>query len=119
MTSNVIQPTILEALQQFPLLTRLRMSLNFIDREFDPDTPQRRAAHWLLEGLPHLCTVAFSWEQKWWYYGFDMVVWREWDRSVLLRPPSPPSWQPSPVPPIIEGDAIPPWELDGHTEVAN
>ncbi|KAJ7101656.1 hypothetical protein C8R44DRAFT_859205 [Mycena epipterygia] len=113
---DVRDPVILEALQQFPLLTRLRISLNFMDREFDPDTPQRRVAHWLLEGLPNLRAVAFSWEQNWWYYGFDMVVWREWDRSVLLRPPSPPSWQPSPVPPIIDEDAIPPWELDGHTE---
>jgi hypothetical protein len=109
----------LEALRQFPLLTRLHISLNFMDRKFDPDIPQRRAAHWLLEGLPNLRTVAFSWEQKWWYYGFDMVVWREWDRSLLLRPLLPPSWQPSPVQPIIEGDAIPPWELDGHTEVIN
>ncbi|KAJ7217376.1 hypothetical protein C8J57DRAFT_1395853 [Mycena rebaudengoi] len=108
---DVRDSAILEALQHFPLLTHLRICLNFGDLRFDPDTPQRRAAHWLLEGLPNLRTVGFSWEQKWWYYGFDMLVWREWDRSVLLRPPSPPSMHPSPVPLIIEGEAIPPWEL--------
>jgi hypothetical protein len=90
-----------------------------MDREFDPETPQRRAAYWLLEGLPALRTVAFSWDRKWYYYGFDMVVWRERDRSVLLRAPSPPSWQPSPVPLIIEGDPIPPWEFDGHIEATH
>ncbi|KAJ7716426.1 hypothetical protein B0H16DRAFT_1801365 [Mycena metata] len=114
---DVRDPAILEALQQFPLLTRLRISLNFMDRQSDPETPQRRAAHWLLEGLPNLRTVAFSWERVWWVYGFDMVVWREWDRSVLLRAPSPPSSPPSPDPPIIEGIPIPPWELDGPAEV--
>ncbi|KAJ7023784.1 hypothetical protein C8F04DRAFT_1193094 [Mycena alexandri] len=108
---DVSDSAVLEALQRFPVLTHLHISLNFGDLRFDPDTPQRRAAHWLLEGLPNLRTVGFSWEQKWWYYGFEMLVWREWDRSVLLRPPSPPSWPPSPAPPIIEGEAIPPWEL--------
>ncbi|KAJ7721391.1 hypothetical protein B0H16DRAFT_1896514 [Mycena metata] len=114
MCPDVRDPTILDALQQFSLLTRLRISLNFMDREFDPDTPQRRAAHWVLQGLPNLCTVAFSWEQKFYTYGFDMVVWREWDRSVLVRPPSPPSWPPSPVPTMVEGVPMPPLELDGH-----
>ncbi|KAJ6544506.1 hypothetical protein B0H19DRAFT_1076610 [Mycena capillaripes] len=104
---------ILEALEQFSCLTRLRIPLNFMDRELDPDPPQRHAAHWLLEGLPNLRTVAFSWQQRWWCYGFDMVVWRKWDLRVLLRPPSPPPWPASPVPSVIEA-AIPPWELDGH-----
>jgi hypothetical protein len=85
-----------------------------MDREFDPEGPQRRAAHWLLDGLPSLQTVAFSWEQNWWVHGFDMVAWRVWDRSVLLRPPSPPPPELEPVREIVEGIAIPPWELDGH-----
>ncbi|KAJ7265211.1 hypothetical protein C8J57DRAFT_1622307 [Mycena rebaudengoi] len=94
---DVRDPTILEALQHFPLLTHLRISLNFMDPEFDPDGPPRRAAHWLFEGLPALHTVGFSLEQMWWYHGFDRVVWRVWDRSVLLRPPSPPQPEPEPV----------------------
>ncbi|KAJ7488590.1 hypothetical protein B0H11DRAFT_1913071 [Mycena galericulata] len=107
---DVRDPTILEALQHFLLLTHLRISLNFKDPEFDPDGPPRRAAHWLFEGLPALCTVAFSSEQMWWYHGFDRVVWRVWDRSVLLRPPSPLQPEPEPVGEPVLAVAIPPWE---------
>ncbi|KAJ7892715.1 hypothetical protein B0H13DRAFT_1886602 [Mycena leptocephala] len=101
------------ALQHFPLLAHLRIALDFVDRQFNPENPQRRAAHWLLEGLPAPQTVAFSWEQRWFAYWFDQVVWREWDCSILLRLPSPPPRSPSPVQEIIEAVAIPPWELDG------
>ncbi|KAJ7764108.1 hypothetical protein DFH07DRAFT_1059152 [Mycena maculata] len=107
---DVRDPTILEALKGFPLLTDLRISLNFMDRELDGEGVQRHAAHWMLEGLLGLLTVAFSWEQKWWYYGFNMVTWRAWDRTVLLRPPSPPPPEPSLVEEPIDRDPIPPWE---------
>ncbi|KAJ7824030.1 hypothetical protein B0H13DRAFT_1919363 [Mycena leptocephala] len=110
---DVRDPAILEALQHFPLLAHLRIALDFVDRQFNPENPQRRAAHWLLEGLPAPQTVAFSWEQRWFAYWFDQVVWREWDCSILLRLPSPPPRSPSPVQEIIEAVAIPPWELDG------
>jgi hypothetical protein len=84
--------------------------------EFDQEGVQRRAAHWLLEGLPGLYTVAFSWEQQWWFYGFEMVVWRVWDRGVLLRLPSPPPPEPESEGELIEREAIPPWQR-GRTPI--
>jgi hypothetical protein len=83
--------------------------------EFDQEGVQRRAAHWLLEGFPELYTVAFSWEQQWWFYGFEMVVWRVWDRGVLLRPPSPPPPEPESEGELIEREAIPPWQRGTDT----
>ncbi|KAF8127782.1 hypothetical protein K438DRAFT_2000581 [Mycena galopus ATCC 62051] len=112
---DVRDATILEALQDFPLLTHLRISLNFMNGEFDQEGVQRRAAHWLLEGLPRLYTVAFSLEQQWWFYGFDMVVWRVWDRGVLLRPPPPPPPEPESEGELVEREAIPPWERGTDT----
>ncbi|KAJ7229682.1 hypothetical protein B0H12DRAFT_1147496 [Mycena haematopus] len=104
----LVEPAILDALQAFPLLTHLRISLDFMERQCDQETPQHRAAYWLFDGLPHLQLVAFSWEQEWFYHGFDTVVWREWDRRVLQLPPFLPS-----TPSLdIQAEPIPPWELD-------
>ncbi|KAJ7216626.1 hypothetical protein GGX14DRAFT_605587 [Mycena pura] len=99
-------PTILEALQCFPLLTDLRISLNFPDLVMNQHVPHRRAARWLLDGLPNLRTVAFSWEQDGQKHGSDLLVWRVWDRSVFQCPPSPSLPTREPTPWIIE-PAIP------------
>ncbi|KAJ7474861.1 hypothetical protein FB451DRAFT_1246859 [Mycena latifolia] len=85
---DVRDETILEALQHLPLLTDLKISLDFRERVFH-EGPQEQAARWLMQGLPRLRTVAFSWVQwRWWdLYGLEPVGWQEpWDRSVLLRP---------------------------------
>jgi hypothetical protein len=85
----------------------------------NPHVRQRRAARWLLAGLPSLLTVSFSWQQSWWTYGFTMLVWREWDRSLLLRPPSPPPRERSPIrePVVLAPVALPPvyqWQPPQH-----
>ncbi|KAJ7720134.1 hypothetical protein DFH07DRAFT_972716 [Mycena maculata] len=109
---DVRDESIPDALERLPHLTHLRISLDFVERQFQ-EGPQKCAARWLLQRLPCLCTVAFSWEQSFRYSGFETVVWRIWDRSVLLPPPPPqrlPSPPPSPTDPEM-GRPIPPWEL--------
>lgn len=106
------QESIPDAVERLPHLTDLRISLDFMERQIQGG-PQESAARWLLRRLPHLCTVAFSWHQNFYYYRFPRVVWRVWDRSVLLRGPSPP-------PSVFEegeeeeeeelGVPIPPWD---------
>ncbi|KAJ7075919.1 hypothetical protein B0H15DRAFT_609676 [Mycena belliarum] len=87
---DVRDNAIADALRRLRLLTDLRISLDFEDRLIQ-EGPQASAARWLIQQLPGLRTVAFSWCQSWYFYGFESVVWRTWDRSVLLRPvPVPP-----------------------------
>ncbi|KAJ7858027.1 hypothetical protein B0H14DRAFT_2749900 [Mycena olivaceomarginata] len=106
---DVRDESILHALQRFSHLTHLRISLDFFERAIDAqDGPQGRAAQWLLEGLPGLCTVAFSWGGAWYDYGFENIIWRVWDRSVFLLPREPPAFEPEPAEEVVYGVAIPP-----------
>ncbi|KAJ7768139.1 hypothetical protein DFH07DRAFT_954714 [Mycena maculata] len=108
---DIRDDSILHALQCFSRLTHLRISLDFFERAIDAqDGPQGRAAQWLLEGLPGLCTVAFSWGRSWDDYGFENIIWRVWDRSVFLLPRAPPAFEPEPAEDVVYGVAIPPRE---------
>ncbi|KAK7017339.1 hypothetical protein R3P38DRAFT_1322654 [Favolaschia claudopus] len=102
---DVCDPALLESLQLFPCLQHLRIALDFDDWEYDPWGPQRRAARWLLGGIPSLRTLCLSWQQAWYQYGFDVVVWHEWDRRLFLRPPTPPRPE-SPPPEAFEPEEI-------------
>ncbi|KAJ7731450.1 hypothetical protein DFH07DRAFT_968770 [Mycena maculata] len=95
--SDVRDDNLLEALRGLPLLTHLRIALDFEDREFQQD-PQQYAARWLMHALPGLQTVEFCWDQwrDWRWAGLEPFVWQPWDRSVLLLPPTPPPRTPSP-----------------------
>ncbi|KAK6975082.1 hypothetical protein R3P38DRAFT_3295911 [Favolaschia claudopus] len=93
---DVCDPALLESLQLFPCLQHLRIALDFDDWDYDPWGPQRRAARWLLGGIPSLRTVCLSWQQFWYEFGFDVVVWHEWDRGLFFRPPTPPLPEPPP-----------------------
>ncbi|KAJ6568798.1 hypothetical protein B0H19DRAFT_1256511 [Mycena capillaripes] len=95
---DVRDPAILEALKLFPHLLHLRICLNFLEREVNQWFKQQPAARWLLEDLPALQTVAFLWEQSWFRYGSDTVVWHQWSRSLL---PSPPTPKPDPEPMVL------------------
>ncbi|KAJ7609519.1 hypothetical protein FB45DRAFT_1010500 [Roridomyces roridus] len=92
--SDVRDPNILAALQHFPSLAHLRISLNFFDRDIDPEREQRRAARWLFQGLPTLLTVSFLWVRPWRLFGLESVAWNAWNRAALMArapSPSPPS----------------------------
>ncbi|KAJ7094993.1 hypothetical protein C8R44DRAFT_989564 [Mycena epipterygia] len=59
---DVRDESIPEALERLPHLTHLRISLDFVERQFQ-EGPQESAARWLFQRLPHLYTAAFSWQQ--------------------------------------------------------
>ncbi|KAJ7728584.1 hypothetical protein DFH07DRAFT_221913 [Mycena maculata] len=107
---DVRDETIVTALHKFPFLTDLRIALDFTERDFQ-EGPQKRAAYWFLERLPNVRTIAFLWNRGVRYYGYPAVVWKVWDRSLLLRPP-PPSSPPPSIHIDFEAPAIPPWEIE-------
>ncbi|KAJ7171165.1 hypothetical protein C8R46DRAFT_1087852 [Mycena filopes] len=96
---DVRNDAFLPALQRLPLLTHLRISLDFDDPDFDA-AQQEDAACWLMRALPNLQIVAFSWPATgvWWMRaaGLEYHYWAKSDRSVLLLPPR---RSPTPSPP--------------------
>ncbi|KAJ6528602.1 hypothetical protein B0H19DRAFT_1194897 [Mycena capillaripes] len=104
---DVRDDAIVEALRELPNLTHLRLALDFLERQYNQEGPQESAARWLMAALPGLRVVEFLWEQGtyWRWVGLDPTRWQPWDRSVLLRGPTPPPRTPSPEDvPIIGED---------------
>ncbi|KAJ7847118.1 hypothetical protein B0H14DRAFT_2770523 [Mycena olivaceomarginata] len=103
---DVRDDTIIEALRELPNLTHLRLALDFLERQYNQEGPQESAARWLMAALPGLRVVEFFWEQElyWRWVGLEPSRWQPWDRSVLLRGPTPPPRMSSPedVPIILE-----------------
>ncbi|KAJ7301389.1 hypothetical protein DFH08DRAFT_978795 [Mycena albidolilacea] len=103
---DVRDDTIIEALRELPNLTHLRLALDFLERQYNQEGPQESAARWLMAALPGLRVVEFFWEQElyWRWVGLEPSRWQPWDRSVLLRGPTPPPRTSSPedVPIILE-----------------
>ncbi|KAJ7083197.1 hypothetical protein B0H15DRAFT_431224 [Mycena belliarum] len=101
---DVRDETIVTAIRQFPALIDLRIALDFPARD-DQVGSEVHAARWFLARLPGLRSIAFLFDRAVCYFGYPAVDWRTWDRSVLLRPPTPPSpprsvyetWEPAPA----------------------
>ncbi|KAJ7814292.1 hypothetical protein B0H14DRAFT_3477182 [Mycena olivaceomarginata] len=91
------QDVIIDALCELPHLTHLRIALDFHYRQYNQEGPQESAARWLMAVLPGLRIVEFCWEQwrSWQWVGLEPSTWQPWNRSVLLRPPSPPPSPPT------------------------
>ncbi|KAK7014192.1 hypothetical protein R3P38DRAFT_3001502 [Favolaschia claudopus] len=90
---DVLDPAIADALQLFPHITHLHISMNLQHISvtcIDVEAAQKRGARWLFKSLPSLQIIAFSRAQFWCISGFDRVVWRHYDRSLLLQPEIPP-----------------------------
>ncbi|KAJ6531556.1 hypothetical protein B0H10DRAFT_1973276 [Mycena sp. CBHHK59/15] len=95
---DVRDDAIIDALRELPHLTHLRIALDFRYRQYNQEGPQESAARWLMAALPGLRIVEFCWEQwrSWQWVGLEPSTWQPWDRSVLLRPPTPPPSPPTP-----------------------
>ncbi|KAJ7171150.1 hypothetical protein C8R46DRAFT_1087824 [Mycena filopes] len=85
---DVRNDAFLPALQRLPLLAHLRISLDFESQRFD-EAKQVDAASWLMQALPNLQIVEFSWPKigPWEKIGLEDFYWAGSDRSVLLLPP--------------------------------
>ncbi|KAK7046427.1 hypothetical protein R3P38DRAFT_2688768 [Favolaschia claudopus] len=87
-------PALLAALNRFPHLRHLRLTMDLPREWWDPHYSEQVNAQWLLSGVPTLATVSFAWPKEMYLVGYDMAGWRKWDSGVFnftfpTPPPSP------------------------------